>query len=340
MYKIISKEIFSRNTKDASEKYKYHLSNNDETCDVVALYWSGLNDPIVYDKRDDINVSSMSWWLSVPGYAVNKVNYMHRLIAIDIHKITNCTNDKYNVDHINEIKTDNRLKNLRMATQSEQNHNRKCRSDKLPPPIELQNEGIRELPRYVRWDNSEEKFVIEKHPVLLHEVATGIRKSACMSGTKSCKKTIIQKYQDILARLEELNETQSEEDFELMKDKLYAEYQAIKKAVFEYEGVSFSEPSIVQNVYIHPERQSEKGRKSQSKLPQGCGVTIDMIPKYCYYRPATETRGDKFVIDRHAKLPNKKSWATTSSKAVSTIDKFKLLMQKLEEISNTTHTTS
>ena len=27
-----------------------------------------------------------------------------------------------------------------------------------------------------------------------------------------------------------------------------------------------------------------------------------MIPKYCYYRPASDTRSDKFIIERHPKL--------------------------------------
>jgi len=45
-------------------------------------------------------------------------------------------------------------------------------------------------------------------------------------------------------------------------------------------------------------------------------VTVQMIPKYCYYRPASETRSDKFIIERHPKLvaEGKRQWSTSEAK--------------------------
>jgi hypothetical protein len=57
-----------------------------------------------------------------------------------------------------------------------------------------------------------------------------------------------------------------------------------------------------------------------------------MIPKYCYYSPANDKSGDKFVINRHSGLGDKKSWSTSSSKTVNTITKFESLIEKLKEI--------
>ena len=51
----------------------------------------------------------------------SKNKYIHRLIAI--HYILN-PNNKPEVDHINRIKTDNRIENLRWATRQEQIDNR------------------------------------------------------------------------------------------------------------------------------------------------------------------------------------------------------------------------
>ena len=72
--------------------------------------------------------------------------------------------------------------------------------------------------------------------------------------------------------------------------------------------------------------------KKVNKLPQDCGITPDMIPKYCYYSPANDKSGDKFVINRHSGLGDKKSWSTSSSKTVNTITKFESLIEKLKEI--------
>jgi hypothetical protein len=59
-----------------------------------------------------------------------------------------------------------------------------------------------------------------------------------------------------------------------------------------------------------------------------------MIPKYCYYVPESETRGDKFVIDRHPKLVESgdRQWSTTARKTISTKDKYTALIEKLTDM--------
>ena len=42
--------------------------------------------------------------------------------------------------------------------------------------------------------------------------------------------------------------------------------------------------------------------KKTDNLPDDCEITIDQIPKYCYFRPESDKRGCKFVIERHPKL--------------------------------------
>jgi len=61
-----------------------------------------------------------------------------------------------------------------------------------------------------------------------------------------------------------------------------------------------------------------------------------MIPKYCYYRPASDKRGDKFIIERHPKLVAKglRQWATTESKTKTIKQKFDLMIIKLIELDN------
>lgn len=68
-----------------------------------------------------------------------------------------------------------------------------------------------------------------------------------------------------------------------------------------------------------------------SLLPQECGITEDMIPKYMYYKPESDTRGDAFVIDRHPGLEKegKRMWQSTASKTVPIKKKFLEALEKL-----------
>ena len=94
-------------------------------------------------------------------------------------------------------------------------------------------------------------------------------------------------------------------------------------------GLSKKEKEILKNINFNIKNKSK--RNILSRLPTGCGVTPDMIPKYCYYAPPYGRRGDKFVIERHPKL-NKRQWITTTSKAISTKKKFKMLLDKLKSL--------
>ena len=214
------------------------------------------------------------------GYVFNhSAKYMHQLISTEA-QIPNFQNMNLSVDHIDRIKIDNRVKNLRMASQSEQNSNRDTRSDKKAPSEELTNAGISELPKYVRWDNSETKFVIDKHPQLIQEALGGKRKKAQMSGSKSSKLSIIEKYQDILARLEELDMNMYDPEFKELIKKNKKEYDDICKCIQTYEG---NEPIPTQSTLQEPiplqpplqettpsisaNRNTAPGRKAVSKLP-------------------------------------------------------------------------
>ena len=72
------------------------------------------------------------------------------------------------------------------------------------------------------------------------------------------------------------------------------------------------------------------GRNKITRLPDG--ITIDMIPKYCYYKKPYNNRGGKFCIDKRHPQIGGKEWSTTSSKKVSIRDKYKQFMDKLETL--------
>lgn len=217
---------------DGEQKYKFVISDK-----YVALWWKSLKMPIIYDKEYEEQLSKYNFYQQHNGYAATHKtgeSYMHAIILYEVLKFEK--NADVSIDHINWYKTDNRRDNLRLATQSEQNSNRQVRSDKKPPPEELIQNGIKSLPRYVRWDKTEHKFVIEKHPVLIERyILNGMK--ASMSGRKSSKLTMTQKYDDILEKLKQLN-AQCDYTLENQRIKLRNEYIDICNTIYTYEGIA------------------------------------------------------------------------------------------------------
>lgn len=339
-FTVIKKENIQKIRGKDEMKIKYTIQN-DETGEIlIILSWSCLKGQyVIYDNHYDNDIMKHTWTTSTSGYVYSHdIGYMHSFIAklmgLDI------TNKSYSIDHIDMIKLDNRSKNLRLATQSEQNSNRNTRSDKIPPCMELQAIGIYELPRYVRWDNSESKFIIEKHPILIDEVKNSKRKKPNMSGSKSKHLSVVQKYQDILARLNELNDKLLPNEVQLIKEQNKKEYQDICKCIslYENDGMNIINEPIVHDTILEPQRRTCQNRKTECKLPPDCGVRQEDIPKYCYYRPASEKRGDKFVIDKHPALllisEGKRQWSTTEKTSITTREKYDLLMEKYNELEN------
>jgi hypothetical protein len=293
-----------------------------------AIDWDGLYMPVVYNEALHSSVKSMNWSVAA-AYAQYNGLYMHRFVY------TTATgqdprDDGLTIDHINEFKLDNRMENLRSATQSQQNANRASRKDKLPPPIELVQAGVTELPRYVRWDGGESKLVIEKHPELVNRVSDGKQKKAVMSGSKSAKLTVVQKYQDILARLSELDRASGVitevQEFGQKKRQLGDEYVAIVRAI---RGESFEDPRrTIDDAPIEAHKTTAAGRKKPSTLPPNCGVTVEMLPPYTCYVKATDKRGDKFELN----IDRQYRWSTTGSTGVTTKRKYEMLMEHIETL--------
>lgn len=110
--------------------------------------------------------------------------YVHRLILESFDDT---------VDHINRVKYDNRQSNLRVADMSDQNSNRDTRCDKKPPPQELLDIGITELPRGIRWDFSEARFT-GYDISFLRDLRLASGKGVDCNGTKSSKCSLLEKF--------------------------------------------------------------------------------------------------------------------------------------------------
>lgn len=263
------------------------------------LHHDGQQEPIIYDYDKDEDLKNNWYVCGHSGYAYNAKKTMHSTIWGDYDV------SLWSIDHINRIKTDNRLANLRLANQSTQNSNRATRSDKLPPPQDLIDIGIDQLPRYVRWDNTEKKFIIEKHPALVKRVQEGLAKKPVMSCTKSLKLSVIEKYQDAMARYQQLGTSDEQLTFDVLRQQLTFEYTLIKKCIMDYKTGGNMYIAVVEQEQETPpqvleaKRATAPNKKSVIVIPDEYAISHTDLPSYCFYKKADEKRSDGFEIAGH-----------------------------------------
>lgn len=94
-------------------KNKYEIYDN------LAIIVTTKGERITVDRCDLDSLKNHSWYITTRGYAATTVGgkriYLHRLLM---------NPDKYQVDHINRNKLDNRRYNLRLVTNQENHFNK------------------------------------------------------------------------------------------------------------------------------------------------------------------------------------------------------------------------
>ena len=309
---------------------------------------------IDFDKKDQ--VINKAWHYMQDGSYIShtcnhedigKQLYMHNFI---MDKLTfDGKGQQHTIDHINRIGTDNSKCNLReVNSQSAQNFNQKKRERKTELPTDC---GIEtdQIPKNIYYGKPS-----GLHSDFFYIELKGIP-SLCVDGKKYNWKSTKSKSVDLKLKLQQtidklielknlhpelepiINDTTSD----IERNKLISEYNDIislshyPKHVIEH---NIQELNVITDINIIESNEElfkiksikDSGHKTNN-LPAGCDITIDQIPKYCYFKPETTTRGCKFVIDKDPRL-NVRCWSTTESKKVSINEKFNQLLAKLEEL--------
>jgi len=276
---------------------------------------------------------------------ITKQLYLHNFV---MNKLTfDGKGQHHTIDHINRIGRDNRKVNLRELSQTHQNINQKKRDRIVELPIDC---GInaQDIPKNIYYKNPEglhgDRFYIE---IKFEDPPYK------WFSTSSKKISLKAKLQQTILKLEEYKLANPE------YAKLLETLNNVKERnerIIEFNDIlqlsGFPQDIINKNLAELEDEPIEKideeskeiaqqlatqGFKNlTSNLPKDCGVTPDMMPKYCYYKPASEKRGDKFIIERHPTLVKQdvRQWATTEAKTKTTKQKFDLMIMKLIELDN------
>ena len=191
----------------------YWLVYDKNDINKTKLFLMSCNDNkcyFIFSMKSIDYVKDRTWFLSENGYittveknANNKrfQYYLHQLIC----KTENGDeSETKSVDHINRNKLDNRIENLRWATQAEQNANtdkraRKYNAKPLPEGL-MQSDMPKYVTYYHEWLDKEktryrEFFKIEKHP----------KQEKIWNSSKSNKISIKDKLKEAIDKLAEFN---------------------------------------------------------------------------------------------------------------------------------------
>jgi hypothetical protein len=355
-------------TKEINHEVVTYKNNNYVVCCVPFNDDSQKMFVIDYENKDDVIYKS---WHFINNYVahtyyIDKINkkelYLHNLV---MNKLTfegqgpaspdpRRQGQQHTIDHINRIGTDNRKVNLReVVTQTSQNFNQKRRerTTELPDDCGINTDQI---PKNIYYGKPS-----GLHGDFFYIELKGIN-SLCPDGKKYNWKSTKSKSVDLQVKLQqtidklmelknqypELSEVIIDEVSEEIRKRLIDEYNNIlclshyPEDIININLIDFKSDITQFNINDDINDKLDKIKvikdlgKKKDNLPIDCEITIDMIPKYCYFKPETEKRGCKFIIDRHPLLiiNNERTWATTESKKISIKEKFNQLNAKLNDL--------
>ena len=304
--------------------------------------------PVVIDW-DDINVIrklNKKWRSNQFGFIScshtyddeTKEVFLHEIIMAMKMKNENKKRTDKPIVHIDRIGLDNRRENLMYdEVDKDQNKNIKKKKRTISLPAES---GIKpsEIPTYVWYmkpnGSHGERFMVDVGDVQWKTTSSKqLSLRYKLEEAKKYLRELTKSRQDLFEDFS-MNGDYTKDGNELMK----SYYDIVQRA--GYDNIKTEEPTKNTVDYIKPGKISrkenailkkqdlmntDKKRRVINKLTNESDVDPNDLPKYCYFRSEYGNRGSYFIIEGHPELDGR-VWQSTSSKKVSTKDKFDQMM--------------
>ena len=302
--------------------------------DYQKVRYNNIEYIVAVTKSNDVFVIDETTFRRLPDKLFYKTNtYIYTRLAKPtlLHHLVK-PYDGVTVDHINQIKMDNRSANLRYATQAEQNQNQSKRKRNVELPEDCHIDP-RDIPTFI-WYIKDDGHHGDRWMVEIKGKYSWKTTSSKEFSTKFKFELAKKHLRDLIATQPDLlqghciNGELSFEGEQLKKEYIYilelAGYDYENKVQVHYldeelTGLTESEIVLLQNA---------DDTTKQNKLPKDF---TNKLPKYCYYTPENNVKGDGFCVGRLHPKQGGKDWTTTRSKKISTTEKYTQLMSYLSD---------
>lgn len=267
---------------------------------------------------------------SVPRLNKKRELYLHRYL-MDKHNYS----DKLSVDHINQDRLDNRLENLRVVDQRQQNHNKKTSTPKIEQVIEGFDKKIK-LPDYIRYVKAypNEKIKHSPHFIIESKYFKCNMKTNKKKGTSikdKLKEAICLRYNAVINSGIPHNKWyiddkhyKSKDEFHLHSIKLIEELCGEKISHIPFMKTSNMKDKNIESDKVDP----------RYAFPEKASFTKDQLPQYVSYKKIKGNCGSKLTYDRRIEKSDKTidriQFSSSGSSSVSLDDKLIDLLDKMK----------